>query len=159
MKTVKVFVASSIIDFEEERNCLGGYVRKLNDSIQAIGHKVRLYLCEDENINSQPFYDRNIENSDIFIALIGDRLGEFTRHEILEVADCCERIRKKVLVLTSVKSKSLIPDGLLSTFEIHQINDNIKINLINLLSDMIEETIQDISDEPEGNEVIDLALV
>ena len=153
MKTVKVFVASSIIDFEEERNCLGGYVRKLNDSIQAIGHKVRLYLCEDENINSQPFYDRNIENSDIFIALIGDRLGEFTRHEILEVANCCERIRKKVLVLTSVKSKSLIPDGLLSTFEIHQINDNIKINLINLLSDMIEETIQDISDEPEGNEV------
>ena len=150
MKTVKVFVASSIIEFEEERIYLGGYVRKLNDSLLGMGHKVRLFLCEDEKINSQPFYDRNIENSDVFIALIGSHLGEFTKHEIVDVADRCANIRKKVLVLTSKNSTSLIPDHLQSKFEICTITENLSEKLVNLLSDQVEEIVQELYDEPDS---------
>lgn len=150
MKTVKVFVASSIIEFEEERIYLGAYVRKLNDSLLGMGHKVRLFLCEDEKINSQPFYDRSIENSDVFIALIGSRLGEFTKHEIVDVADRCASIRKKVLVLTSKNSTSLIPDHLQSKFEICTITENLSEKLVNLLSDQVEEIVQELYDEPDS---------
>ena len=150
MKTVKVFVASSIIEFEEERIYLGGYVRKLNDSLTGMGHKVRLFLCEDENINSQPFYDRNIENSDVFIALIGSHLGEFTKHEIVDVADRCAQIRKKILVLTSENSTTLIPDNLKSTFEIHNITENLSEALVNLLSDQVEGVVQELYEEPDS---------
>lgn len=148
MKTLKIFVASSITEFEEERIYLGGYVRKLNDSIYSIGHKVRLYLCEDENINSQPFYDRNIESSDIFMALIGSHLGEFTKHEIVDVADKCAHIRKKILVLTSDKSTSLIPNNLQSVFEIYTIPKKLSENLVKLLSSQVEEVVQELMDEP-----------
>lgn len=149
MKTVKVFVASSIIEFEEERIYLGGYVRKLNDSLTGMGYKVRLFLCEDENINSQPFYDRNIENSDIFIALIGSHLGEFTRHEIVDVADRCAQIRKKFLILTSGKCTSLIPDNLQSTFETHTITEHLSERLVELLSDQVEGVVQELYEEPD----------
>ena len=149
MKTVKVFVASSIIEFEEERIYLGGYVRKLNDSLMGMGHKVRLFLCEDENINSQPFYDRNIENSDIFIALIGSYLGEFTRHEIVDVADRCAQIRKKILVLTSDKCTSLIPGNLQSTFETHTITEHLSERLVEILSDQVEGVVQELYEEPD----------
>lgn len=150
MKTVKVFVASSIIEFEEERIYLGGYVRKLNDSLLGMGHKVRLFLCEDENINSQPFYDRNIENSDVFIALIGSHLGEFTRHEIVDVADRCTRIRKKVLVITSENSASLIPDNLQSAYEIHTITENLPERLVELLSNQVEGVVLELYEEPDS---------
>ena len=95
MKTIKVFVASSIIEFEQERIYLGEYVRKLNDSFRDLKQRIRLYLCEDEKINSQPFYDRNIEDSDAFISIIGDQLGEFTKHEIL-VANHRTSIKRKI---------------------------------------------------------------
>ena len=150
MKTVKVFIASSIIEFEEERIYLGGYVRKLNDSLLDMGHKVRLFLCEDENINSQPFYDRNIENSDVFIALIGSHLGEFTRHEIVDVADRCAQIKKKILVLTTDKCTSLIPDNLKSTFEIHTITEHLSERLVELLSDQVEGVVQELYEEPDS---------
>ncbi|MCH5174572.1 MAG: DUF4062 domain-containing protein [Prevotellaceae bacterium] len=150
MKTVKVFVASSITEFEEERIYLGGYVRKLKDSLTGMGHKVRLFLSEDESINSQLFYDRNIENSDIFIALIGSHLGEFTKHEIVDVADRCAQIRKKILVLTSENSTTLIPDNLQSTFEIHNITENLSEALVNLLSDQVEGVVQELYEEPES---------
>lgn len=158
MKTVKIFFASSIVEFEKERIYLGGYVRKLNDSILGIGHKVRLYLCEDENINSQPFYDRNIENSDIFIALIGSHLGEFTKHEIVDVADRCAHIRKKIIILTSDNSTSLIPDNLQSIFEIHTITENLSDNLVNLLSDQVEEIVQELYEEPDSQPLWEFIL-
>lgn len=150
MKTVKVFIASSIIEFEEERIYLGGYVRKLNDSLLGMGHKVRLFLCEDENINSQPFYDRNIENSDVFIALIGSHLGEFTRHEIVDVADRCAQIRKKILVLTTDKCTSQIPGNLQSSFEIHTITEHLSERLVELLSDQVEGVVQELYEEPDS---------
>lgn len=149
MKTVKVFVASSIKDFKEERIYLGGYVRKLNDSLIGMGHKVRLFLCEDENINSQPFYDRCIEKSDVFIALIGSDLGKFTRHEIIDVADRCAQIRKKILVLTSENSTTLIPSNLQSTFEKYEITENLSETLVNLLSDQVEEIVQGLYEDPD----------
>lgn len=150
MKTVKIFLASSMIEFEEERIYLGGYVRKLNDSILDVGHKVRLYLCEDENVNSQPYYDRKIETSDIFMALIGSHLGDFTKHEIVDVADRCIHIRKKLLILTSGNSISLIPDNLQSIFDIHTITENLSENLVNLLSDQVEEIVQELYEEPDS---------
>ena len=99
MKIIRIFVASSVTEFEKERIYIGDSIRRHNDCVLNQGYQLRLYLCEDEYFNSQPIYDRNILKSDIFVAIIGNKLGEFTKHEICDVADKCKSIKKKFLVL------------------------------------------------------------
>lgn len=148
MKTVKVFFASSIIEFEKERILIGGYIRKLNDSIRDIGQKVHLYLCEDEKNNSQSFYDRNIEHSDIFIALLGEKVGDFTYHEI-NVANACVEIKRKIIIFTDKKSSNQFKRTQYPNFEIQIVEKDYLKNIIETLSNAIQETVQSINDEPE----------
>ena len=152
MKTIKLFIASSIREFKEERIHIGGYVRKLNDLIKTNGRNIHLYLCEDEGINSQAFYDRNILSSDIFIAIVGPKLGlgEFTRHEIVDVAYSCKSIKKKIIVLTDIDCLSLIPDNIKSEFDIKIFCNNLHCHLKELLLDVFENTFQYITDIPES---------
>ncbi len=140
MKTLTIFLASSIIEFDYERIFIGDFIRKLNDQFRPIGYKVRLYMCEDEYINSQPFYDRLIESSDIFILLVGQRLGDFSKHELVDIADVSTEIKKKVIVLRSENSRDLIPP-LNSSYAVHVLGKDPKHELQSIISDLIEETI------------------
>ena len=152
MKTVKLFIASSIREFKEERIHIGGYVRKLNDLIKTNGRNIHLYLCEDEGINSQAFYDRNILLSDVFIAIVGPKLGlgEFTRHEIVDVAYNCNTIKRKIIVLTGKECISFIPNDIKSEFDIKNIGNNLHCHITELLLDVIEDIFQYIPDVPES---------
>lgn len=148
MRTVSIFVASSIIEFEYERIYIGNFIRKYNDNFKPIGNRVRLHLCEDEYVNSQSFYDRLIEASDIFILMIGEKLGDFSKHELVDVADKCFNIKKKVILLNSEESRQTIPSGLLSNVEIKVLGKDKKDSLQTIISDLIEDVIALKEDEP-----------
>lgn len=148
MRTVSIFVASSIIEFEYERIYIGNFIRKYNDTFKPIGNRVRLHMCEDEYVNSQSFYDRLIEASDIFILIIGEKLGDFSKHELVDVADKCPNIKKKVIVLNSEKSRQDIPSGLLSNVDIKVLGKDKKESLQTIISDLIEDVIVLKEDEP-----------
>lgn len=98
MKIISVFVASSIKEFSRERLFLGEFIRRSNNgSFKQQGFQVRLFMCEDELINSQPTYDRYIHRCNVFIAIVGKRLGKYTAHEI-DIASDDESILKKYIL-------------------------------------------------------------
>lgn len=147
MRTVSIFVASSIIEFEYERIYIGNFIRKYNDNFKPIGNRVRLHMCEDEYVNSQSFYDRLIEVSDIFILLIGEKLGDFSKHELVDVAYKCPDI-KKVIILNSEESRQYIPLELESSVDIKVLGKDKKDSLQTIISDLIEDVIALKEDEP-----------
>lgn len=97
MKYIDIFVASSIDEFYEARICLGDKIRRINETCFDAGFQFRLHLCEDESLNVQSVYDRLIERSHIFIALVGSKLGDFTIKEIRDIADKAS-IRYKIII-------------------------------------------------------------
>lgn len=116
MKTIHLFLASSIEEFKDERIFIGDFVRKLNNRSLIKGYQVRLFLCEDESDNYQPTYDRQISKSDVFIALIGSHLGKYTEHELFE-AKSSNNIKKRIIATNSWSSESLIPNEIKPYFE------------------------------------------
>ncbi len=146
MKVINIFIASSIEEFEKERIFIGDYVRRLNELSSAKEYIVRLFLCEDEYQNSQSIYDRQIQKSDIFIAIIGKTLGEFTKHEIIDIADKCKDIKMKILVFSLDLRHSLILTNLQSNFRILTFIDSIVEKLCCLIDDSISSVLDDIND-------------
>lgn len=115
MKVIQCFIASSIIEYDIERIFIGDFIRRYNDDHFDSGVRIKLNLCEDESSNYQPIYDRKISESDIFIALVGNELGPFTRREIFISAGC--QRNKKRYILT--KNCNLPLDNeILSSFKI-----------------------------------------
>ena len=136
MKIINIFIASSIEEFEKERIFIGDYVRRFNELSSGKGYMVRLFLCEDEYQNSQPVYDRQIQNSDIFISIIGKSLGEFTKHEIIDIADKCKNIKMKILVFSLDIHQSILTN-LESNFQILTFRDAIVEKLCCLIDNSI----------------------
>ena len=132
MKTIHLFLASSIEEFKDERVFIGDFVRKLNNRSKIKGYQVRLFLCEDESDNYQPTYDRQISKSDIFIALIGLRLGKYTEHELFE-AKSSNNIKKRIITANSLSSASLIPHEIKTSFEIKIFENCFLDNVLGLI--------------------------
>lgn len=137
MKVVRLFIASSIEEFKNERIFIGDFIRKLNDRSRALGYQIRLFLCEDESNNCQSIYDREIENSDIFIALVGSFLRPFTNREIAEARDS-SIIKKRVIIYNSPSSEILVPEELRIHFE----NLTYNIHFLEHIYDYIEKVTQ-----------------
>jgi len=86
MKRIKIFLASSITEFEEERLELKDFVRRQEDVLIDNNIRIRLFMCEyaDNTIaigRKQGEYNAEIEDSDIFFMLVGKKLGEYTLEE------------------------------------------------------------------------------
>ena len=87
MKTIKIFLASSINEFKNERNEIGDLVRKIQDKLIDENIRIKLFECEffDNSISmlgrKQNDYNKEIKNADIFIMIIGKRLGDYTKEE------------------------------------------------------------------------------
>lgn len=145
MKIINIFIASSIEEFEKERIFIGDYVRRFNELSSGKGYMVRLFLCEDEYQNSQPIYDRQIQNSDIFISIIGKTLGEFTKHEIIDIADKCKNIKMKILVFSLDIHQSILTN-LQSDFQILTFRDAIVEKLCCLIDNSISSILDEIED-------------
>ena len=90
MKIIKVFLASSIVEFKYERMELGNFVRLLNERCAERGIYVKLRLCEDmskaiSDKRKQEEYNQEIRASRLFYALFGREAGKYTLEEF-EVA-------------------------------------------------------------------------
>ena len=136
MKVVRLFIASSIDEFNIERIYIGDYIRKYNSSANEYGKHVRLFLCEDESSNMQRVYDDEIENSDVFVALIGNHIGRWTRHEIEEVALQTSPIIRKIIFSKGIVD---LPDIWNQRFEIKVFEDDFLKNILETLSEVFKD--------------------
>ena len=93
---INSFLASSINEFKYEREEIGEFYRVLQDALHD-NMDINLFECEfaDNSIakdkRKQEEYNEEIKKSDIFIVLIGKKVGEFTLEEY-EVAKGCPNL-------------------------------------------------------------------
>ena len=87
---IKLFLASSIVEFKQERMELGCHILTLNNMF--IDRGVYLWLSSAETLSkamtpqgSQDFYNQKIQESKYFYLIAGKAIGERTREEF-EVA-------------------------------------------------------------------------
>ena len=87
MDKINIFLASSIVEFKSIRNKIGEYVLEYNNEYIEKGKKIKLFECEfhDEAISpldrKQDEYMEVLKKSDIFLMLIGKKLGNYTKEE------------------------------------------------------------------------------
>ncbi len=86
MHRIRVFLASSITEFSQERILLGDFVRTLNDIL--VERDVYIQLGKSEDITNaidlfrkQNQYNEVIRKSDYFFMLIGKAVGAYTMEE------------------------------------------------------------------------------
>ena len=92
MQKVKIFLASSIVEFKNERNLIGDVVRKLQDEWIEKEIRIKLFECEffENNLvlgGLQKKYNDELKDTDIFIMLVGKKIGKYTKEEFLEARD------------------------------------------------------------------------
>ena len=87
MKTIKIFISSSVVEFEAERRELGDFILSLNQSVY---HRMGVDLqWENPEVMSkalsvagrQKDYSRCIKESQLFFLLVGRKFGMYTEHE------------------------------------------------------------------------------
>ena len=86
MKYIKLFLASSIVEFEHERNELGNYILSLNNYYVKHGIYLELVMCEDlsnamAKASKQEEYNQFIGESDFFYIIFGRSAGQYTIEE------------------------------------------------------------------------------
>ena len=101
MKKIKIFLASSIREYEKERIAIGDIVRQIQNRIIDDGIRLDLFMCEfaDNSMSNgkmQERYNDELRKSDIFIMLIGKKAGEFTIEEY-EVSKEVNKIKRYIL--------------------------------------------------------------
>lgn len=90
MKYIKIFLASSIGEFEKERREIGNFIRTLNDIYVRWEIYFQLVVCEDLSNamvkgRKQQDYNEQIRDSQYFYVLFGKKAGDYTLEEF-EVA-------------------------------------------------------------------------
>ena len=96
MKKIKIFLASSIKEFADERMSLKNFVRQIGNVLVDYDVFVRMFICEfaDNSVadgRKQDDFSREIDDSDIFFILTGVRLGDYTLEEYHYAMDVFKR--------------------------------------------------------------------
>ena len=86
MKKIKIFLASSIREFQKERIAIGDLFRQIQNDVIDLGIRLDLFMCEFEDNSMslgrmQERYNDKLKESDIFIMLIGKKVGKYTIEE------------------------------------------------------------------------------
>ena len=86
MRHLKIFLASSIVEFEDDRKSLKNFIRQMENILIDYDIFLRMFICEyadnavaDERKQNE--FLREIDDSDIFLILAGKRLGAYTLEE------------------------------------------------------------------------------
>ncbi|MBQ5800557.1 MAG: tetratricopeptide repeat protein [Clostridia bacterium] len=116
MQYVNIFLASSIVEFDYERQAIGNFIRSLNDMYSPKGIYFKLHMCEDmsEAISEgrkQNEYNEKARNCDFFFMLIHRKAGKFTLEEFEEALSSYlhnreEKKENKPLIIAFVKPLS-----------------------------------------------------
>ena len=85
MKTIKIFLASSE-ELAEERIRFGDFIRKLDDTYEIRGYRIKLFKWEDlpsgdDGRPKQDEYNDKVRECDMFVGLFYTKAGEFTLEE------------------------------------------------------------------------------
>ena len=86
--TIKMFLASSIVELYDERNAIGDLFDRLNQACRMkYGVHFDLVRCEDSDDavrtdGSQAKYDEDIAESDTELVVFAESVGEYTKHEV-----------------------------------------------------------------------------
>lgn len=149
MRTIKIFLASSINEFKDERNEIGDLIRRIQDKLIDKNIRIKLFECEffDNSISNlgrkQNDYNEENKTSDIFIMLIGKRLGNYTKEEY-EVASKSKKPQLNIVF------KNVESDISVSSFKqeiISKSNINIykffdSIELMSIINDIVYKYIE-----------------
>lgn len=86
MKYIKIFLASSIVEFKHERDEFGTFIRSLNNIYAKRDIYFELIVCEDvakelHNKRMQDVYNDEIKDSRYFYIIVGKELGERSLEE------------------------------------------------------------------------------
>lgn len=88
MKYIKIFVASSVDEFEKYRRELGDYILSLNNIYVKRGIYFEYDICENfsnavsgKGIRKQDEYNEKIRESEYFYLLFGKKVGSYTEEE------------------------------------------------------------------------------
>ena len=86
MKYIKLFIASSVEEFAQERMELSDYIRSLNDIYVHRGFYFDLKICEDlpnalVKERKQDEYNQHIRESEYFYVIFGRNAGDYTIEE------------------------------------------------------------------------------
>lgn len=86
MKYIKIFLASSLTEFKEDRRELGDYIRKLNNVYFKRGIYFKLIVCEDFSDSlaeerKQEEYNAEIRDSHYFYIIFGKEAGQYSVEE------------------------------------------------------------------------------
>ena len=97
MREIPIFIASSIREFQYERLLLSPAIERLNNSYKNLGVQLKWNRPETQDKilvygGSQLTYDEYIRQCEIFVLIVGNRVGTYTRHE-LNIA--LERFRRE----------------------------------------------------------------
>ena len=87
IEETRIFLASSINEFENERMEISDFIRKLNDALIKEGRYLKLVICEDITNaiaikGKQQEYNEEIRSCNHFYTLIGESIGYWTNMEI-----------------------------------------------------------------------------
>ena len=101
MKKIKIFLASSIVEFKNIRIMIGDIVRQIQNKVIEDNIRLDLFMCEyeDNSMNKdrmQERYNDKLRESNIFIMLIGKNIGEFTKEEY-EVSKEINNLKRYIL--------------------------------------------------------------
>ena len=100
---MRIFVASSVKEFEVERGQIAEYFDTLNQAHERDGVRIVWYRPETMSRayyegGSQLPYNEEITKSRFFVLLIGRRLGEYTEAEFNLALKCCRESGKPVII-------------------------------------------------------------
>ncbi len=90
-KIIRIFLASSIVEFANERMAIENFIRNISDKFEEnYDVKIQPLLCENfddaySKIRKQEEYNEKIRNSDLCFFIFFTKAGEYTREEF-EVA-------------------------------------------------------------------------
>ena len=83
MKYIKIFLASSIVEFKSERQQMDSYINNLNNIYVRRGIYFELLICENlstamDRERKQDEYNRFIRDSQFFYIILGQKAGDYT---------------------------------------------------------------------------------
>lgn len=129
MRTISIFLASSITELADDRDRFGEFIRKLNDIYEKRNTQIKLVRCEDLEINypgrpTQEVLNEKLQECQMFVALFYKKAGAKTLEEF-EIA--LKHFRKEGLPKIAVFMKDVDKSEIKP--ELEQFRDKLDKNL------------------------------
>lgn len=99
MRTIKIFLASSVVEFKRERQELAAFANSINKKIVKRDIFLEMIMCEDLSNamaleRKQDEYNEYIRNSDYVLMLLGKTVGKYTIEEFNVAWECYRKCGK-----------------------------------------------------------------